>query len=171
MVEVEVLAMAWRRGFFRLWLVASILWVAAMAMNGWSEYDRNLTGWRIYTTVPVRCIDVRGERGVDWGFNATGPGPWDNSRDIVTATDICWQPLHRFKTRFPEVVTGRSDTDILRAAYRSAGQTPIEDNLTPTSWHQTAWVWSMFAITVPLGFLVIGWVIGWIIGGFRRPSA
>jgi hypothetical protein len=78
-----------RRGFFRLWLVLSILYVAAIGaiffndVKGEFDKARNPFYAADMLSLPVACKDARGTEGTDYFME----GPWV---DYQGREKFCW---------------------------------------------------------------------------------
>ena len=153
-----------RRGFFRLWLVGSMLWVIGVAVVSYdlvaSEFKRaaESKAWSEVglMLLPVHCKDARGASGADY----TGrEGPWSDH-----ATEgKCMYKMADFRRLYPEY-KDLSDNDLVHKAYDRANRTLQAD---PDPWRMIGQAVAI-AVIVPLTVLLFGWVVGWAFAGFHR---
>jgi hypothetical protein len=159
--------MNFRRGFFRLWLLASILFVAAVAFlayepiinsfkraaesKAWSEVGLML--------LPVHCKDARGKSGTDYtGREAS----WTD----YSTEGQCMYKMADFRRLYPEY-KDLSDNDLANKTYEKANR-PLRPE--PEPW------WSLgqavaIAVGVPLIVLLLGGAVAWALSGFTRKEA
>lgn len=163
--------MRWRRGFFRLWIVASIIFIAWTGLLISSQYSSSYGVWERYAFVPLRCDQARGTLGLDYGYTPIGPGAWDarpeDPRD-PPRTSTCFMDIRTYQRLHPDLADGQDDATLMRTAYASYG---LQERSDPPGWIEPLGAWALFSVVVCLGTLAIGWVIGWIVSGFRRPTA
>ena len=148
-----------RRGFFRLWLVFSALFVIATAVvsfpNVKSEFKKAAADaeWQGFVPdVPVVCSDARGKVGDDYDLRDYG------------GKNNCWYPLPKFRVLYPEY-KDLTDDQISDRLYEKAGM-PIDHGAPWTLLLKTLGI----AIGVPLIVLAIGSALGWSFAGFRASE-
>jgi len=144
----------WRRGFFRLWLLASLIFIVAVAIVAWRDIDLqfenpDLPGVVGATTkfIPARCDQARGVMGKDFRSGAASPG-------------ICWYDVASFKSRYPEY-DRLSNSDLEAQQYAAAGRARPTARLLN---------WVAIAFCVPFLTLMFGAAIGWAFAGFRSEA-
>ena len=145
----------WRRGFFRLWLLASLTFIVAVAVVASRDIDPqfenlDLPGLVAMPTkfVPARCDQARGVMGKDFRLGTATPG-------------ICWYELASFRPRYPEY-DRLSNSDLETQQYAAAGLArPAARMLN----------WLGVAIGVPFLALMLGAAMGWAFAGFRSEAA
>jgi hypothetical protein len=156
-------AMNFRRGFFRLWVVLSVLYVAAigaifygdlkaefaLANNVFSQFDTN---------IPVLCKDARGKQGVDYKIDK---GPWNDYRQ----DKLCWYEEAAFRAQYPEY-KDVSDKTLVDRLYALAGVTAPRR---AEPW-KLLFTTAAIALLVPLAILITGTGIGWAFAGFRTGA-
>ncbi len=164
--------MNFRRGFFRLWVLASILWVVGVAVNSYAEVAsefKRASLWQASQDVkwdevslillPVHCKQARGKSGVDY----TGrEGPWSD----YSHEGQCMYKMADFRRLYPEY-KDLTDNDLVDRLYREANR-PLSGK--PEPWWFLLQAVAM-ALIVPLVVLLFGWAIAWALSGFRRKEA
>ena len=155
-----------RRGLFRLWLVASLLWVAAITAIGWGEVskDRWITGdpfWEssALAALPVRCEDARGVANVDYKSDPAVE-PWNR---YLSPSNACWYDEARFRVLWPEYADMKH-FDLSRQLYKSLGWSQTFEG---DRYERTKRV-AIVALAPPLAVLLVGSLIFWAFAGFRR---
>jgi hypothetical protein len=134
--------MAWRRGFFRLWLVLSALWIGLVVyLNEPKTYTRF---WK--AVYEVKSSDGRVRR-----FNLAG------SRTELAADVTAWMQAQRPDINISEL---QKDRDELVTALKSLHQAELDGA-------KTAW---LFTVLPPLALLGFGLCIFWITRGFRART-
>lgn len=148
--------MSWRRGFFRLWIFGSALFVIAVAVINYSEIKAQFDAER---EVPVRCYDARGVEGKD--FKRWTPVT-ATSDDKANPFDDCWYRLSKFRPLFPEY-KDLSDNDLSSKLYAKLN-IPLHDLKNP-------WARLLanigFAFGIPLIVLILGAALAWVLSGFK----
>ncbi len=149
-----------RQGMFRLWVVASILFVIAVGVlsysgirqefkNAYTDWDAVLKEYGGYALYPTDCGKARGTVGTDYSVSDY----------------LCWYKIEDFRRLFPEY-KDVSDRTLAEKLYAKAGR-PIQKLHPWIKLLKTAIV----AIAVPLAVLVLGWSLFWAFAGFRSSSA
>jgi hypothetical protein len=145
--------MNFRRGFFRLWLVFSILFVIGTAAVFYrdvrSEFEKAAVIANSILMVPVACNDARGKAGIDYEVF-----------DDPSKTNKCWYQVPKLRALFPEY-KDLADDQLSDRLYQKAGiqTTPVS----PWSLVTRA---ASIAIGVPLIVLAVGSALGWSLAGF-----
>ena len=149
-----------RQGMFRLWVIASVLFVIAVGVSSYSgirqEFKDAYTDWDAvvkeyggYTLYPTDCEKARGTAGTDYSVSK----------------ELCWYRIEDFRRLFPEY-NNVSDRVLDQKLYAKVGQ-PIQ-KLHP-------WVKLMetvaVAVAVPLAVFALGWSLFWAFAGFRGSSS
>lgn len=159
--------MNFRRGFFRLWILASVLFVIAVAFV---VYEPIITSFKRAAEskswpevglilLPVLCKDARGTSGTDY----TGrEGPWSD----YSAEGKCMYKMADFRRLYPEY-KDLSDNDLATKMYEKANR-PLQPELEP--WWALGQAVAIAAM-VPLVVLLLGWAIAWTLSGFSRKPA
>lgn len=156
--------MNFRKGFFRIWVVGSILFAGAIAVLSYdsvrSEFEKAGQDWASQgiLLVPVNCRDVRGKANVDY----TPPeGPWN----AYTNEAQCWYRIDVLRRLYPEY-NDLSDDHVSDKLYKEAG---IVTN--PAKPWSTLTRAVMLAAGIPAFLLVLGAALGWALSGFSsRPK-
>jgi hypothetical protein len=166
--------MNFRRGLFRLWLVASVVFVLAVGTLSFEEIKSQFDAVarlkdldRYETMLPVLCGQVRGEAGKDYTTKENQvPGPWDTYAK-PNPFDACWYTMTAFRPLYTEY-KDLSDHELARRLYTAAG-TPLTD--VPNPW-VTLSFWAGIALGIPLAVLALGTALVWALAGFvaSRPA-
>jgi hypothetical protein len=149
----------WRRGFFRLWIVASALYVIVVTAINFSDIKTSVvnfyhTDWTSLVGaryVPVRCTEAQGVMGRDFTLRA---------EDF----NICWYDLPKFRSRHPEY-TNQSDAELEAKLYAA-----VERSVPPYPW-PTLLNWIAIVLGIPLDALIVGAAIGWACSGFKSRTS
>ena len=160
--------MNFRQGFFRIWVVGSVLFVGVVSILGYqkvaAEFERtgrpDLSSFGTLV-VPVNCREARGKAKVDYD----GPeGPWN----IYTAESQCWYKIGDLRRLYPEY-KDLSDVVISNKLYKKAN-IAIEEPAAP--W-KTLGIMLLIALGVPVLALLFGAALAWALSGFAatRPHA
>ncbi|WP_160010717.1 hypothetical protein [Rhizobium sp. 18055] len=157
-----------KRGLFRLWIVVSFLWVAAVGFMGWQEIskDRWWIGnpWYeadLIADLPVRCEQARGAKGTDYAVRHAAE-PWNRYRDPPQA---CWYTEDRFRALWPEYKDLAFAT-VSADLYRTLGWSPRFDGDRFLRTRPIAY----FAFIPPLVVMIIGCLFVWAVSGFARQK-
>jgi hypothetical protein len=146
-----------RRGLFRLWIVAGILFaigVAVVSYSGikeefriaaWDNNGLETDKWGGYIMLPNACDEVRGNVGMDYS----------------TSEGLCWYTIKDFRRLFPEY-RDLSNAALSDKLYAKAGR-PIKHGHPWTALIEAAGV----ATGVPVAMLVLGYSLLWAFAGFR----
>jgi hypothetical protein len=148
--------MNFRRGFFRIWVILSSLFIIGVAFASYKEVigefeKASLDFSSFVIEVPVNCTEARGKSGTDY-----------------LEFQKCWYQMPTFRRLFPEY-KDMSDDAVSDKLYAKAG---IE--LHPARTWKALGIAISIALGVPLVALVIGAALGWAFSGFRSalsPSA
>ncbi|MBY5440666.1 hypothetical protein [Rhizobium leguminosarum] len=154
-----------RRGFFRLWLVLSVIWIVAVGLIGWEPIRRD-QWWSAdpnpFADSPVRCENATGTANVDY-TRRNAPEPWNAYR---TPGYACWYPEGRFRTLFPSY-NAVSHAKLTEMLYQNLGWEQATDS---DKFIRTKPV-ALFAFVPPVASLIIGAAFVWAFSGFSRPKA
>jgi hypothetical protein len=131
--------MAWRRGFFRLWLVLSALWIGLVVY---------LNGPKTYTRFSNAVYEVKSSDGRVRRFNLAG------SQTELAADITAWMQAQRPDINISELQT---DLDELVTALKSEYQAELDEA-------KIAW---LLTVLPPFALLGFGLCILWIVRGFR----
>jgi len=146
-----------RQGFFRIWVVTSVLFAAAFGVFSYgqvtSEFERAGQDWSAFRLIPVNCRDVRGEAGVDYKGNFFG--------QFDDPPTPCWYKIDALRRLFPEY-KDLSDDVVIRRLYQKAA-IPIKEPAAP--W-KTLGIMLLIAFSVPVLWLLLGAAVAWAISGF-----
>ena len=145
-----------RKGMFRLWLVASVLFVIAVAVAYYgsirnefrmatTNYDAHAREHGGTTLLPVFCDKARGNSGTDY----------------TEHQGLCWYPMEHFRRLYPEY-SDLSDDLLAEKVYTKVGQ-PL-NHIHP--WHRVMEA-AVVGFGVPLAGLVLGCSLLWAVAGFR----
>jgi hypothetical protein len=157
------------RGFFRLWVLGSILFVLAVASVAYSEIKAQFDAVAVVTwaeqnsvlLIPQLCGNARGVAGIDYPTKeGQNPGPWDAYAN-PNPFDNCWYAISNFRLLYPEF-NNLSDKDLSSKLYVDHG-IPIRD--LPNPWI-TLVSWAGIAFMIPLAALILGGALGWALKGF-----
>jgi hypothetical protein len=154
--------MNFRRGFFRLWLIVSVLFVAVVGLVSYesvmSEFKRAADNkeWAEVglMLIPIHCKDARGTSGTDY----TGrDGPWSD----YSAQGQCMYKMADFRRLYPEY-SDLSDNVLVHKTYEKAARPLLPE---PEPW------WTLgravgIAAAIPFVVLLLGWAIAWALSGF-----
>lgn len=145
-----------RQGVFRLWVVASVLFVIGVTVASYSEireefkiantdYDSLAKEFGGYSLFPNFCVKARGTAGIDYSM--------DNG--------LCWYKIEDFRRLYPEY-KDMSDRALSEKLYAHVGQ-PLQ--------HIHPWYKIMtragIAFGVPLAVFIFGCSLSWAVAGFR----
>ena len=146
-----------KRGLFRLWAVASVLFALCVILVSFSaireqfrientDWDAEISKYGGYTELPTFCNFARGDAGKDY-----------EERDR-----LCWYRTETFQRLYPEY-KDLSSHDLSEKLYAKVGQ-PLQ--------HQHPWrsvaTTAAAALGVPGAVLILGWLLFWAAAGFRR---
>ena len=134
--------MAWRRGFFRLWVVLSVLWI------GGNVY---LIQPKTYTRFSNAVYEVKSSDGRVRKFNLAG------SQAELAADIAKWMQAQRPDIEISELQT---DLDELVIAIKAEYQAELDEA-------KTAW---LVTVLPPFALLGFGLCVFWIVRGFRRRT-
>jgi hypothetical protein len=144
----------WGRGFFRLWLLASMIFIVAVAVVASRDIDSQFENLDLPGVVgptakfvPARCDQARGVMGKDFKPGTASPG-------------VCWYELSSFRPRYPEY-DRLSNSDLEAQQYAAAGRARPAARLLN---------WLAIAIGVPFFTLILGTAMGWALAGFRSEA-
>jgi hypothetical protein len=135
--------MAWRRGFFRLWLVLSALWIGLVVY---------LNEPKTYTRFWNAVYEVKSSDGRVRRFNLAG------SQTELAADLTAWMQVQRPDINISEMQT---DLDELVTALKSEYQAELDEA-------KIAW---LLTVLPPLALSGFGLSIFWIVRGFRPRTA
>jgi hypothetical protein len=133
------LDMAWRRGFFRLWVVLSVLWIGLVVY---------LNEPKTYIRFSNPVYEVKSSDGRVRRFNLAG------SQTKLAADLTEWMQAERPDINISEF---ENDRDELVTALKAEYQAEVDEA-------KTAW---LFTVLPPLALLGFGLCILWIVRGFR----
>ncbi|MBN9530574.1 MAG: hypothetical protein J0H82_30485 [Alphaproteobacteria bacterium] len=144
-----------RRGLFRFWILATVLFVAAVSFTSYSEIRNSFEIERLIafldangdvTMVPTDCAEARGQETHDFERQADG---------------FCWYGLPKFRAVYPEY-GNMPNQKLIDSLYRKRGL--------PVNERRSLWILLAekvgIAIGIPLAVLVAGWALLWALAGF-----
>jgi hypothetical protein len=145
-----------RKGLFRLWLVASIVFAICACVVSYSrlreefrisniDYDAIAKTLGGSTLLPADCAKARGILGSDYS----------------ETQNLCWYKMNDFRRLYPEY-KDVNDKVLSEKLYEQAGQ-PLK-HLHP--WRSVMGVVCV-ALGIPLGVLALGSALFWAFSGFR----
>jgi hypothetical protein len=149
-----------RQGLFRLWVIASILFVVGVGVISYrgirEEFRIAYTDWDAMakeyggsSLLPADCSKTRGAVNIDYS----------------QSDGLCWYEPKTFRRLYPEY-KDLSNKVLAEKLYAKAGR-PLERQC---PWNKVA-VTAGVALCVPLAALALGWSSIWAIAGFRgSPS-
>jgi hypothetical protein len=158
--------MNFRQGFFRIWVVGSILFIGAVGVFSYDkvsgEFNRASLDFsnQGILLVPVLCRDARGKVNVDY---SPPEGPWT---DYTASAGICWYQIDVLRRFYPEYKDLSQDV-VSDRLYKKAGM--VLDPARP--WGTLGWV-LLIALGIPAFVLLLGMALGWALSGFfsTRPK-
>lgn len=142
-----------RRGLFRIWLVASVLFVlcvAGFSYNGIRQEFRNAStdwGWDEYMLLPVDCEKARGASGANY--------------EVGKDDGLCWYKVKEFRRLYPEYKDLQTGT-LSEKLYAKVGR-PLKKIHPWRKVMETAGI----ALGGPLAVLALGASLLWAFAGFR----
>jgi hypothetical protein len=151
--------MTWQRGFFRLWVLLVVVWlagaIAIFAPQGRDEWHKKgvldgLDAQKFEVLIPTDCSLGRG-RG----------GKLQDKADYEQREGKCWYDLSNFRRLYPEY-NDKTDEALVSALYAKAGII-----LTPPKPFQVLMQFLMIGIGVPLVVLALGAGLDWVLRGFK----
>jgi hypothetical protein len=150
-----------RRGFFRLWLVASMLFAlgtgAIFFETVRKEFERRAAqDWPGTPMIPAFCKEMRGQDGVDYDSTLK----LEDGRE-----DLCWYTLPKFRKNYPEY----DDLSTTELSYRTYTRAGLPHDAPPAPWNLIAFAASL-AFGIPLAALVLGSAFGWAFAGFKSKA-
>jgi hypothetical protein len=142
---------AWRRGFFRLWVLGSVLFAVVVAALSYAPIRVALhlaafeKAWKPDTLmVPVRCDNARGAAGADYATReGRKPGPWDQYSKS-NASDYCWYLISKFRELYPEYKR-ISDVELASKKWADAPPPPPGFEVNPQSRSAALGGWAPYA--------------------------
>lgn len=151
------MAIAWGRGFFRVWVLLAVVWLVVDAVHCWQLYDTRGVG------DSYAFIEGRGDLAWAYGsseFQAALKAKNAGNMQELIGKDTPYVTIF-FNTRpdnnFADVVR---HYDPLRIEFY---KTKIEEGR-----EKIVTGGFVLAVFVPLTVLLVGWALGWAISGFRR---
>lgn len=156
--------MNFQRGFFRIWVVGSALFVIAVAALSYgkvtSEFERASMDFSKGSVLmlPTDCKLARGSSGADY---SPIDGPWND----YTTQPVCWYKITDFRRLYPEYADISEDA-LSDKLYDRAGIVRR-----PARPWQELGIAAAIALSVPLISLMIGAALGWALSGFRTRSS
>lgn len=167
-----------RRGFIRLWAVASTLFAIGVSVVAgtvaWEQFERRDAIAKFEKSgakrlFPVPCGQARGTAEQDYTPNVDKTGPWNKyaqpGRYTLIAppktSDNCWYTISKFRPLYPEY-SDVEDEDLARRLYKAIGQ-PLPES--PNPWFTLGWGLGI-ALGAPLGVLALGAALAWVLAGF-----
>lgn len=152
------------RGFFRIWILGSVIFVGTVGVLSYEKVSGEFTkasldfGSQGILLVPVNCKEARGTAAVDY---SPPDGPWTayNGRG-----DQCWYQVGALRRLYPEF-KDLTDDAISDRLYKKAG---IGLSLA-RPWEVLGWA-TLIALGIPASVLLLGVALGWAIAGFRTPE-
>lgn len=156
--------MNWRGGFFRAWVMLSVLWVIGAGLFASNIYFSDRINFETYHSFSWEPPYAKYLKPTDPEWQAfvearTLPaGMLDhvfNTRNyrshLYTADGILPEDLTRSSAVVqPSIDAYQANSDVIRAAF-------------------VPWAFGM-TLLPPLGLLLVGWVIGWVLGGLRKTA-
>jgi hypothetical protein len=141
---------------FRLWVVASALFVTGVAVASYSDIRNEFPNkWDRYREdLPALCNLARGS-------SRTKIGDYWYGDYTIKEDGFCWYTMEGFRRLYPEY-KDVSDEVLKKALYAKVGQ-PLQYR---DPWHKVLTT-AAFAFGVPLAFLALGWSLFWAFAGFR----
>ena len=149
-----------RLGMFRLWVVASALFLVGLGAisysdiheefrNAYTDFDAAAKELGGYTIYPTDCDKARGVAGSDYSVSG----------------GLCWYKMEEFRRLFPEY-KDVSDHVLSEKLYAKVGR-PVQYFHPWVKLSKTVAI----AISVPIAVLALGWSLSWAFAGFRRPPS
>jgi hypothetical protein len=166
-----------RRGFFRLWVVFSALFIIAVfAFSLDSIYTefKNAYFFKVpegsILLVPTDCNSARGKKAtyenfVDAEDFLNGKVSKDADYSINKSDPWCWYDLPKFRSLYPEY-KDLSDNDLYDQLYKKAGI----DNHKLHPW-QSLLNSICTALGIPLLIFALGWGLLWAGTGFSSKKS
>lgn len=149
--------MKWRRGFFRLWVVLTVIWLAIGAVFGWLEYTSEpyISGNYVYHVKKdiIQELHYSDEGTVKLGVKQ-GKVISTTIEYAKNKTFICY-----YKKEFEEKFK-KAGVKFIRRKYK---EHDIE------KWDSIKEGALMF-ISFPLGVLLVGAMFIWAVSGFRKTG-
>lgn len=150
-----------RAGLFRLWIVASVLFIVAVGVASYSDirnefrtantdWDATFEQYGGYGLLPALCDLARGSSGIDYTVEKDG---------------LCWYKMQDFRRLYPEY-RDLSNNVLAEKLYAKVGQ-PLQ-HFHP--WHKV-FKTAAIAVGVPVAVLFLGWSLLWALAGFRHAPA
>jgi hypothetical protein len=160
--------MNFRQGFFRIWVVGSVLFAGAVGILGYekvvAEFERAGQDWSSagILLVPVNCRDVRGKVDVDYTGNLFDR--FDNPPGAAQ----CWYKIDALTRLYPEY-KDLSDDVVSNRLYQKANIAIKE----PAAPWKALGIMLLIAFGVPALVLLLGAALAWALSGFTaaRPHA
>ena len=144
--------MKWRRGFFRLWVAGSALWLAAWVAIQWVDYTRPLpTLSDVVYVMPNATEDF-------YRLN----NYFDQFDDHIAN--------NHYKVDFPHKVRLLVHNAVPTAIAEARGKDFYEQYSKPrgpVDWRNQLIFLGLIGIIPPLLLLIVGWVLAWAFSGFR----
>jgi hypothetical protein len=167
-----------RRGFFRLWILVSILYAILVAL---SQFDTIQAEFRkaaavnnareriaaMAFNVPIPCELARGTIGIDF---TTSPADTPNRFEkykVQEPNSFCYYSLPKIRLLYPEY-NDMAD-GVLQEKLTTLRRENSNSGLDINPWAHVA---SLLAwiVSVPVILLLLGLGIGWVWNGFRRQG-
>lgn len=158
--------MNFRRGFFRVWVAISLLWLCGIGAVSGPAVHKEFQASRLNADIktfklllPVRCAETRGEANKDYTtIQYSEPGPWEKYA-------TCWYQVEDFRRLYPE--------------YADLGVEALSDKLYDGAGisRKRTDPWGMLrqtllVVALPIvALFALGYVLIWVGAGFSfRPN-
>ena len=142
---------SWARGFFRLWLIVSALWVAGTVALGFISAP-SYSSTSVYVGGPDSIV---GEQ-----LSVYGPVQWQTGADILYA----YLPELAGAMRAAEIAGDVAALATLREAH-SLGEAELRANRL-----SQVFGFTLLSLLPPTIILLLGAGLGWALRGFRKPQ-
>jgi len=157
-----------KRGFFRLWILLSAIFVIAVGIfsyeNVKNSFDKQIALNRVIALLmPIQCEGARGIKNEDYNIYETVS---ETSKDEKSKI-LCWYELPKFRKLYAEY-NDIKDADLKRRLYEKVGL-PITPDPSPVPWFLLLQLIAL-ALGAPLILLGIGAIVGWVFSGFKNKS-
>ncbi len=171
-----------RKGAFRLWLIASVLFIVTVTVvsydgirdefhNANTDWDAEFAKFGGTTIWPVLCTtpkeyDASGKPLPNLLATPTSP-PAARGIPGTNYTDrngTCWYDSKTFRKFYPEY-NDLSNRELGKKLMAAAGTPLIEFH----PWHKVLET-AAIAFGCPLGVLILGWGLVWAFAGFKQPQ-
>jgi hypothetical protein len=146
--------MAWGRGFFRLWVVLAVIWIAVVS---WTRYPLGYWG------MDIRHDDGCSERFGHWPDGKAFEHPWDIYPEYPTSPDAL--DRNRWREATAQKIQDCHAASLASLPVARRREMMIEDN-----WADVSFSLALIFLP-PIALSALSGVFRWVVAGFKPSSS